>query len=246
VKRLLSPKVLLALLVVAGLIFASSKIPIARYIEKPAEWIRDAGALGVVVYGLAYVLLTVLLIPGSVVTLLAGYAYGVVKGTMIVSPASVAAATAAFVLGRTVARRWVAARVEKNPRFAAIDRAVGRSGFKIVALLRLSPVFPFTLLNYALGLTRVRLRDYVLASFLGMLPGTVMYVYLGSLVTSAAALAGGSREKTPAEFALYGLGLLATIGVTVYVTRLARRALRDAVDLPAAPGPSGIAEVKTS
>ncbi|MCI0743984.1 MAG: TVP38/TMEM64 family protein, partial [Verrucomicrobia subdivision 3 bacterium] len=128
---------------------------------------------------------------------------------------------AAFLVGRYLARGWVAKKIEGNASFAAIDRAVADEGWKIVGLTRLSPVFPFSLLNYAFGLTRVKLRDYVLASWIGMMPGTVMYVYLGSLARAGAA----GEKKSPAEWALYGVGLLATIAVTVVITRIARRAL---------------------
>ena len=168
-----------------------------------------------------YVRATVLLVPGSVLTLGAGAVYGVLYGSLIVSLASTLGATAAFLVGRHLARAAVARRVSGNPRFAALDQAVADEGWKIVVLTRLSPAFPFTFLNYAFGLTRVPLRDYTLASWLGMMPGTVMYVYLGSLADAA----GSTRQRTPAEWALYAIGLLATIAVTVVVTRLARRAL---------------------
>jgi uncharacterized membrane protein YdjX (TVP38/TMEM64 family) len=129
-----------------------------------------------------------------------------------------------------VARGWVARKVAGDPRFAAIDEAVGDSGFKIVFLLRLSPLFPFNLLNFTLGLTRVRLRDYVAASFLGMLPGTLLYVYLGSLVTSASELAAGRHGDAGSwGRALYVLGFVATVAATILVTRVARRALARAL-----------------
>ena len=124
-------------------------------------------------------------------------------------------------VGRYLARDAIARKIEKNEKFAAIDRAVADEGWKIVFLTRLSPVFPFTLLNYAFGLTRVKLSHYVLASWIGMMPGTVMYVYLGSLVNVGA----GHRQRTTGEWVLYGVGLLATIAVTIFVTRMARKAL---------------------
>ena len=115
-----------------------------------------------------------------------------------------------------------------SPRFRAIDEAIGKEGPKIVFLLRLSPIFPYNLLNYALGLTRVKFGSYVLASWIGMLPGTLMYVYLGSLAGSIATLATGSGdEKTISQWILFGVGFLATILVTVYVTKIAKRALHD-------------------
>jgi uncharacterized membrane protein YdjX (TVP38/TMEM64 family) len=190
------------------------------------ERIRDTGMAGSGLYVVLYVVATVLVMPASVLTLGAGFVYGPVYGSLLVVVASNLAALAAFLLGRTTLRGRVARRLEGKPRFAAVDAAVARQGFKVVLLLRLSPVFPFNLLNYALGLTRVRTRDYVLASFLGMLPGTVLYVYLGSLVTSVAQLTRGQRPDAGLSGqVLFWGGLAATVLVTVYLTRLARRAL---------------------
>ena len=172
-----------------------------------------------------YILACLFFLPGSVLTLGAGAVWGVVGGVPVVSVASTLGATAAFLVGRYFARDSVARRIEGNERFRAIDEAVAREGWKIVGLTRLSPVFPFNLLNYAFGLTRVSLRDYFFASWIGMLPGTVMYVYLGSLAGSLAALGAGQSTRTPAQWALYGVGLAATVAVTVYVTRIARAAL---------------------
>ncbi|MBI2944891.1 MAG: TVP38/TMEM64 family protein [Candidatus Wallbacteria bacterium] len=161
------------------------------------EWARQHGVEGAIVYEIVYVAATITMLPGSVLTLGAGFAYGPIGGSLLVSPASVLGATAAFLLGRSIARPWVESRLRRQPRFEAIDRAVERDGFRVVLLLRLSPVIPFNLLNYALGLTRVGFRDYVLGSFLGMLPGTVMYVYLGSVVTSASELLTGRGARSP-------------------------------------------------
>ena len=176
------PRYVALALVAAGLVGLVLFFPVNHWALLLVEWIRGAGALGVGVYALTYVAATLLLLPGSILTAGAGFVYGPLVGTLLVSPVSVLAATLAFILGRFVARTWVARRMEKHPRFAAIDEAIGKSGFKIVFLLRLSPVFPFNLLNYALGVTRVRLGDYVIASLLGMLPATLLYVYLGSLI----------------------------------------------------------------
>jgi len=145
----------------------------------------------------------------------------VALGSVCVSISATLGATAAFLVGRYLARDAIARKIEKHEKFATIDRAVADEGWKIILLTRLSPVFPFTLLNYAFGLTRVKLSHYVLASWLGMIPGTVMYVYLGSLVNVGA----GHRQRTTGEWVLYGAGLLVAVTVTVFVTRLARRAL---------------------
>ena len=202
----------------------------ARYFDAPAllrtalEAIARLGAWGPVLFVVLYVAATVLFLPGSILTLGAGVVFGVTRGAVIVSISATLGATAAFLVGRYVARDWVAGKIEGNQKFRAIDEAVAREGWKIVGLTRLSPVFPFNLLNYAFGLTRVSLSHYVVASWIGMMPGTVMYVYLGSVAGTLAG-AGGETSRTRAQWALYAVGLAATIGVTVYVTRLARRAL---------------------
>lgn len=204
-------------------------LPLSQWAGQLVEWIRGAGATGVAVYAAAYITATLLLLPGSLLTAGAGLAYGPILGTLLVSPVSVTAATLAFLLGRTVARDWVAKRTGRDARFAAIDAAIGRHGFKIVALLRLSPVIPFNLLNYALGLTGVRLRDYVLGSFVGMLPGTLLYIYLGSLVTTVSALGNDRGPAGTAQQILYWAGLGATVVATLFITRIARRALDKAL-----------------
>lgn len=195
------------------------------------NWVEQLGFAGPVIFFLIYIVACVLFIPGSALTLGAGAIFGVIRGSIIVSVASTLGATAAFLVGRYVARDWVARKIAKNAKFAAVDRAVGNEGWKIVGLTRLSPVFPFSLLNYAYGLTKVSLRDYVLASWIGMIPGTVMYVYIGSL----ARLGVDAEQTTTAQTALKIVGLLATVVVTVYVTRIARKALKRKVDVCAHP-----------
>ncbi len=190
-------------------------------LREALAWMEHLGAWGQVLFVVIYIAATVLLIPGSALGLGAGALFGVVRGSVLVSLASTLGATCAFLLGRYLARGWVAKKIDGRASFAAIDQAVAGEGWRIVLLTRLSPVFPFTLLNYAFGLTRVSLREYVLASWLGMMPGTVMYVYLGSLARTGIAV----QQRTPGEWALYALGLLATVAVTLIVTRIARRAL---------------------
>jgi len=219
-------KRLTALVALVALLVAVRFLPIERWLLDFVAWVRSAGARGMVVFAVAYALLG-LFLPGAMLTLGAGFAYGVVVGTAVVCVASNLTAVGAFLLGRTLARDAIAARIGANPRFAAIDRAVGRQGLKIVLLVRLSPLFPFTLLNYAFGLTRVTLRDYLVGSLVGMLPGTVMYVYLGSLVTSLTELAAGRPSGGAVQQAFYFGGLVATVAVTLYVTHVARRALAD-------------------
>jgi pyruvate/2-oxoglutarate dehydrogenase complex dihydrolipoamide dehydrogenase (E3) component/uncharacterized membrane protein YdjX (TVP38/TMEM64 family) len=226
-------RLVVAALVVVALVAAVRLLPVNDWLLGFVTWIRDAGPTGMAVYVLAYVVACVLFLPGLILTLGGGFAYGVAVGVPLVWVAANLGAAVAFLLGRTLLREQIAARVAGNARFAAIDRAVGREGFKVVLLTRLSPAFPFNLLNYAYGLTTVSFRDYVLGSMLGMIPGTAMFVYLGSLLTSVTQIAAGAPAGGAAKQALTWLGAAATVAVTVVVTRLARRAL-DEVTAPAA------------
>jgi uncharacterized membrane protein YdjX (TVP38/TMEM64 family) len=193
-----------------------------------AAWVDGLGLWGPVVFVLGYALAVVAFVPGSLLTLAAGAIFGLGEGTLYVFVAAVLGSTGAFLVARHLARAAVERRLSGDPRFAAIDRAIGAQGRRIVFLLRLSPVFPFNLLNYALGLTRVRLGDYVAAS-VGMLPGTFLYVYSGKLAGDVAAAAGGAAPaRGPGYYAVLGAGLAATLLVTVIVTRIARRALEQA------------------
>jgi uncharacterized membrane protein YdjX (TVP38/TMEM64 family) len=193
------------------------------------EWVGSLGAWGPLIYIFIYVLACVLFLPGSVLTLGAGVLFGVIKGSIIVSISSTLGATCAFLVGRYLARDWVSKKIQGKEKFQAIDDAVAREGWKIVGLTRLSPVFPFNLLNYAYGLTQVSLRDYFFASWIGMMPGTIMYVYIGSLAGEVAKIGSEGRTRTSAEWALYIVGLIATVVVTVFITRIARAALRKKV-----------------
>ncbi len=218
-------KRMLAVLAIAGLVVAAWRVDAASLLRSSLEAITALGIWGPVIFVVLYVAATVLFLPGSILTLGAGVVFGVVKGALIVSVSATLGATAAFLVGRYLAREAIARKIDGNPRFRAIDQAVAREGWKIVGLTRLSPVFPFNLLNYAFGVTRVSLRDYVLASWIGMMPGTVMYVYLGSLAGNLASIGRGHASRTPAQWAFYAVGLVATVAVTVYVTRIARDAL---------------------
>jgi uncharacterized membrane protein YdjX (TVP38/TMEM64 family) len=197
------------------------------YIPEFAAWVEGLGLWGPTVFIAAYAAATVAFVPGSVLTLAAGAIFGVVEGTVIVFVAATLGAGLAFLVSRHLARSSIEHRLAGNSRFSAIDRAVALEGRKIVFLLRLSPVFPFNLLNYALGLTQVRFADYMLAS-VGMLPGTLLYVYYGALAGEVAALAGGAAvEKGAGYYAVLCIGLVATLAVTTFVTRTARRALQE-------------------
>ncbi len=198
------------------------------YLQPFAAWVDSLGVYGPAVFIAGYALAVVGFVPGSLLTLAAGAIFGLAEGVVYVFTAAVLGSALAFLIARYVARGAIERRIAGDPRFAAIDRAIGAQGRRIVFLLRLSPAFPFTLLNYGLGLSRVRFADYLVAS-LGMLPGTLLYVYYGKLAGDVASLAGGAAPERGAEYWLVlGIGLAATIAVTAVVTRIARRALREA------------------
>ena len=198
--RLLAVAAVLAALLLLGRL-AGGAIP--RF----ASWVEGLGLLGPAVFIAGYAAAVVAFAPASLLTLAAGAIFGVAKGTVYAFAAASLGACAAFLVARHVARAQIERRIAGDPRFLAIDRAIGAQGRHIVFLLRLSPAFPFNLLNYALGLTRVRFSDYAVAC-LGMLPGTLAYVYSGSLLGDVAALAGGAApERGPAQLLLLAAGL---------------------------------------
>lgn len=189
------------------------------------EWVRSLGWLAPVAYGLIYALAVPFAVPGSLLTLTAGALFGLWPGVPVVFCASTAGSTLAFLVARQVARPWVEAWASSHPRFAAVDRAVAAEGTRMVFLLRLTPLIPFTVLNYLLGLTRIRWRDMVLASP-GTLPGTFLYVYYGHVIGDVAAVAAGARPpRTPGQYVLLATGLVAALLVALRVAAVARRAL---------------------
>jgi len=199
---------------------------VGAYVPQFALWVNSLGVWGPVVFIVGYAVAAVAFVPGSLLTLAAGAIFGLSTGSLYVFIAAVLGSSAAFLVSRHLARAVIEQRLAGNARFVAIDRAVSAQGRKIVFLLRLSPVFPFNLLNYALGLTKVRFVDYLIAS-VGMIPGTLLYVYYGKLAGDVAALAGGVVvEKGAAYYVVLVLGLAATVLVTALVTRTARRALQ--------------------
>ncbi len=223
-------KLTVAGLILAGVVFCVVFFPVKDWLIKALEWTQDLGVWGPVFVVMFYIIACILFIPGSVLTLGAGFIFKVIIGTITVSIGSTLGACAAFWVGRTFARKWISHKVESNEKFAAIDNAVGRQGFKIVLLTRLSPIFPFNLLNYAFGLTKVTFWKYALASWIGMIPGTIMYVYFGAGLRSLADIAAGKVETGPAGQVFFWFGMAATIAVTVIVTRIARKAIKAEVD----------------
>ncbi|MDF1562908.1 MAG: TVP38/TMEM64 family protein [Deltaproteobacteria bacterium] len=222
-------RIALALLTLGALIAGVFLFPVKAWLVAFLDWSAGLGVMAPVILGAAYVPAAVLMLPGSVLTLGTGFVAGLGPGFLAVWNGATLGATVAFLLGRTVARPWVEAKVKDSPRFRAVQEAVAQRGLRIVLLLRLSPIFPFNLLNYALGVTGVRLRDYVLGTWLGMIPGALMYVYVGTAAKDLAEVAAGKASGGLATKAFFVFGLLVTIVVTVWITRIARKALSAAV-----------------
>ena len=217
------PKILKLAAIITAVVVAVKTLPLADALRATATWIESLGFWAPIAFIVIYALSVVLFLPGSVLTAAGGALFGVVYGSIYVSVASTLGASLAFLIGRHLARGRIENKIANNERFAAIDAAVAKEGWKIVGLTRLSPAFPFTLLNYGYGITQVKFRHYLVASWIGMMPGTVLYVYLGSLGKAA------GEGRSPAQWAMYGVGLVATIAVTVYITKIARKALKQRI-----------------
>jgi pyruvate/2-oxoglutarate dehydrogenase complex dihydrolipoamide dehydrogenase (E3) component/uncharacterized membrane protein YdjX (TVP38/TMEM64 family) len=220
-------KAIIFLLVVAALVVGVLFLPVRQWFMEFDSYVKSLGAVGPFVVVLVYVICTVLFIPGSFITVGAGTLFGLKTGFAVVVLGANLGALCSFLLARTFLREKVARWADGNPKFRSLDQAIGQQGFKMVLLTRLSPVFPFVLLNYFLGLTAVRTRAYVLANLLGMLPATFLFVYIGAAARDAIAGQMGASAGVYQQILKY-IGLLATVAVVIIVTRIARKALREA------------------
>ncbi len=223
-------KLVAGLAVLALIVFLAVKLNLKESFQVFLGWIRDLGPAGPAILVGAYILSCVLFLPGSILTLGAGFLFGLPGGTLAVSIGSTLGCIAAFLVGRFIARSWVETKIQANPRLRALDEAVANEGFKIVFLTRLSPLFPFNLLNFFYGVTRVSLKDYALASWIGMLPGTVMFVYFGTIARSLTDLAVGTSSGGMGSQIMKVVGLVATIAVTAKITKIARAGLETALE----------------
>jgi pyruvate/2-oxoglutarate dehydrogenase complex dihydrolipoamide dehydrogenase (E3) component/uncharacterized membrane protein YdjX (TVP38/TMEM64 family) len=220
-------KAAVILSLVAALFVGFLFLPVRAWFMHFESYVHSLGAIGPLVVVLIYIFCTVLFIPGSAVTVGAGTLFGLKTGFLVVVVGANVGALCSFLLARGFLRQKVVQWAAANPKFRSLDHAIGRQGFKMVLLTRLSPVFPFVLLNYFLGLTAVRTGAYMVANLLGMLPATFLFVYIGAAARDAIA----GQSDASADFyqqILKYVGLLATIAVVVLVTRIARKALRDA------------------
>ncbi|MGE5361691.1 MAG: TVP38/TMEM64 family protein [Bacteroidales bacterium] len=225
-ERLRPLTILLAALLVVVVLLVGRLVPVTAWITSLVVTIRGAGAAGVALFYLAYVAVGVLMLPGALMAMMAGFVYGPIAGLIVAWPASVLAGTCAFVLGRTVLRQRVQRMTRGWRRTQAFDRAVSREGLKLVILLRASPLAPFTVLNYAFGLSRISLRDFFVGSLIGEVPGVWLNVYVGSLVTTLAQLSMHQRRFTTPQLLIYAAGMVATAVAAFVIGRIATQALR--------------------
>src|SRR5437868_7014754 len=217
-------KWIIVILVVVLLSVLSAILPVKEWIREFIGWVQQLGAIGVVVFIIAYAIATVLFLPGWIFTVSAGLIYGVFGGTLVALTGAVIGASLAFLVARYLLRRNIEEMTKKNPRFAAIDQAIGKNGWKIVGLLRLSPLIPFNLSNYFYGITSTSLLAYVVFSAIGMIPGTLFYAYLGAI--GRAGISRGASTYTRWHYVLLAIGLIATVAVTVLISRNAKNALK--------------------
>jgi len=214
--------------IIIALFLAMKFLPVQQWLHSFNDWVGQMGVAGIFIFIGVYAVATVLLAPGAILTIGAGFAFGLWKGFLAVSAGSTLGAALAFLVARFIARDRVEAIAKGNEKFRKIDHAIGKQGAKLVFLLRLSPVIPFNLSNYLYGLTGVKFWPYVLASWLGMMPGTLLYVYIGTAGKAAvSAAAGGEAMKHGWQYWTFmSVGLAATIVVTIWVTKIARHAVR--------------------
>lgn len=220
-------RIILNAIAIVLLVMAFHYLNINDLLQNIINWIKEQGIIGIIAFIIIYNLATILFIPGSFLTLGGGALYGVFFGSIYVFIAATLGATLAFLIGRYFARGYISRKIRNNIAFRAIDAAICKEGFKIVFLARLSPIFPFNMLNYVFGITRVALKDYILGS-IGMIPSTIMYVYLGSLamdITHLNSQIDNSPQAQIMQWSLRLIGLIATIAVSIYIARIAKRSL---------------------
>ena len=212
----------LGAVVIAALVAGWFLLPINEWSDALQGWIKGLGPWGWLIFAAVYIVATVLLVPVSVLTITAGLAFGLAIGFPLVVVSATIGATLAFLVARYLAHDKVESLLQDRPRFKAIRSAVSEGGWKVVALLRLSPVLPFNLQNYFYGITDLKLPEYVAATFVGIMPGTLLYVYLG-----AAGKAASGEGVSTLEWGFFALGLVATVAVAVFVTKKAKAKLKE-------------------
>ncbi|MEM7610830.1 MAG: TVP38/TMEM64 family protein [Pseudomonadota bacterium] len=212
-----------------AMIIAVWTLPLEQWLDQAAVWIEDHPWQGRLWFLVIFIIGACAMVPGSLLFLSGGYLFGFLWGVALVAVATPVAATAAFLLGATVARDQVAGIVSKYPKFSAIDQALNERGGLIVLLTRVSLILPYNVLNYAFSVTRVKLPTYFVATAVGMLPPVILFVYLGSITKDVKALIEGGQVDGNLSWALLVGSLVALIAVVVVIQRTASRVLRESL-----------------
>lgn len=223
-------RITLLILLVAAVVTACFTLPVEKILKDFLTWVdQDLGPWGPLVLAVAYIPLTILAVPASVLTLGGGYLFGLPVGFIADSIGATIGAGAAFLLGRTIGKPFVISKLKDYPQFRSVALAIRRSGFKIVLLLRLVPLLPFNMLNYLLSVTPVPLLEYMLASWIGMMPITLALVYVGTTLKDLSDVTHGWNEFSKTRWAFLIFGLVVSVILMVCVTKVAKAALDKAL-----------------
>jgi len=206
-------------------------LPFDVYLKIFLEWTKGQGFIGVIIFILVYIVSTVCFLPGVILTIAAGFIYGTIVGTIYVEIGATVGAQFSFLLGKALFREWVLKMVENYPMFSAIDKAISLNSWKIVTLLRLSPLTPYNVLNYGLALTRIKFWDYTWTNLIGMLPSTILFTYMGTAAKNINDIVSrddaDKTEKNPMEQVLFYIGLILTLISVVLITIISGRAIKE-------------------
>ena len=215
--------VIIGVVVVLLLFGAWFLLPVEDWLKDFGKWIESLGVWGYVLFAGVYILACVVLAPGTPLTIAAGLVFGLGRGFVVVVIAATIGAALAFLVARYVVRDKVKRALQGKPKFAAVEKAISEDGWKVVLLLRLSPLVPFNLQNYFFGVTEVKFWHFVAATFVGIMPGCLLFLYIGA---AGQALSGGGGEWGAPQWVFFGVGLLATILVAVIVGKKAKEKLK--------------------
>lgn len=222
-----NPRVLLGLALLAAVIIALAMLPVEPLLRSTRDWAEASGPWGLLIVAGLLVAGILLLLPSSPMMMLAGFLFGPALGLAVFWVAGLVASTAAFWIGRTMARPWIERRVRSKGIFMAIDRAIQRKGFLVVLLARLVMLLPYQVLNYTLGLTAVGFRDYLLGTNLGMIAPMFLFVYLGSSAADLAAILAGQVSLERGEMLTAAAAVAGVILIAALIIRSAGRVLRE-------------------
>lgn len=218
-------RVALTLAVIAVLALFIWLAPVETWVMDFVDWVDGSGTVGMVVYALLFIVGVVVFVPTTVFSIGAGFLFGLVPGLILSGICVALGAWVTFVVGRYLARDAVQRKVRELPKFQAMERAISMEGFKMAFLTRLVPIFPFTVLNYLFGVTRMGVRRFVVATSLGMLPATAAYVYLGAMAGDLKRALAMGNSPTAATYLMWAAGVLSVVAIVWLITRRAKQEL---------------------